>query len=52
MGGKFITEHYDAYGGSKPPLITHDAIDDRWLEKASVVHYCHEGKWIELTGAD
>ena len=52
VGEKFIMEHYEAYGGPKPPPITHDAIDDRWLEKASVVHYCHEGNWIKLTGAD
>ena len=52
VGKQFIMEHYQAYGGPKPPLITHDAIDDRWLEKASVVHYCHEGNWIKLTGAD
>jgi hypothetical protein len=52
VGKKFIIEHYKAYGGPKPPSITHDAIDDRWLEKASVVYYCHQGKWVELTGAD
>jgi hypothetical protein len=52
VGEKFIIDHYEAYGGPKPPPITHDAIDDRWLEKASVVHYCHQGKWVELTGAD
>lgn len=52
VGKKFIIEHYEAYGGPKPPPITHDAVDDMWLEKASVVHYCHKGKWIELTGAD
>lgn len=52
VGKKFINEHYEAYGGPKPPSITHDAIDDIWLEKASVVHYCHKGKWIKLTGAD
>jgi hypothetical protein len=52
VGEEFIIEHYEAYGGPKPPPITHDAIDDRWLEKASVVHYCHQGKWLKLTGAD
>jgi hypothetical protein len=52
VGKKFIVEHYKAYGGPKPPPITHDAIDDRWLEKGSVVHYCHQGEWVELTGAD
>ena len=52
VGEKFILEHYEAYGGVKPPPITHDAIEDRWLEKASVVRYCHQGEWLELTGAD
>jgi hypothetical protein len=52
VGKKFIIEHYEAYGGPKPPPITHDAINDIWLEKASVVHYCHKGKWVQLTGAD
>ncbi len=52
VGKKFIIEHYEAYGGPKPPPITHDAIEDKWLEKASVVHYCNKGKWVELTGAD
>ena len=52
VGEKFIMKHYETYGGPKPPPITHDAIDDGWLEKASVVHYCHQGKWLELTGAD
>jgi hypothetical protein len=52
VGKKFIIRHYEAYGGPTPPPITHDAIDDRWLEKASVVYYCHQEKWVELTGAD
>jgi hypothetical protein len=52
VGKKFIIEHYEAYGGPKPPPITHDAIEDMWLEKASIAHYCHKGNWIELTGAD
>ncbi len=52
VGEKYIREHYEAYGGPKPPSITHDAINDIYFEQASVVLYCHEGKWIELTGAD
>ena len=51
-GKKFIREAYEGYGGPKPPPITHDAIDDKYLEKASIVHYCYEGKWQQLTGAD
>jgi hypothetical protein len=52
VGEKYIREHYKAYGGPTPPLITHDAINDIFFEQASVVFFCHEGKWIELTGAD
>jgi len=52
VGEEFILRHHRAYGGPTPHPITHDAIDDRYLGKASVVHYCYEGKWIELTGAD
>jgi hypothetical protein len=48
----FILHHYEAYGGLKPPKITHLGISYEFLEKASVVHYCHKGKWLELTGAD
>lgn len=48
----FIVKHYQAYGGPKPPKITHLGINYEILEKASVVHYCHQGKWLELTGAD
>ena len=49
---KFIVDHYQAYGGPRPPNITHLGINYEFLEKASVVHYCHEGQWLELTGAD
>lgn len=49
---EFIDRHYKAYGGPKPPTITHLGIDYRYLQKSSVVHYCHRGRWLELTGAD
>lgn len=49
---KFIRDHYEAYGGPKPPQIFHLGINYEFLEKASVVHYCHQGRWQELTGAD
>ena len=52
VGKQFILSHHATYGGTTPPPITHDGIDDRFLGKASVVHYCHEGKWQLLTGAD
>lgn len=52
VGEKYIIEHYEAYGGNEPPKITHEAINDHYVEKSSIVRYCHEGKWLELTGAD
>lgn len=52
VGKQFIIEHYRAYGGPEPPSIDHQGIDDAFLEKASVVHYYHGGRWLELTGAD
>jgi hypothetical protein len=30
----------------------HNGINDAFTEKASTVHYCSEGKWIKLAGAD
>ena len=52
VGADLILDHYHAYGGSTPPPIDHQGINDAFLEKASIVHYFHEGKWLELTGAD
>jgi hypothetical protein len=49
---KYIYDHYKAYGGPKPPKITHDGIIDAYAEKASTVLYYHRGKWMELQGAD
>jgi len=53
VDGYYIWERYNAYGGNKPPdEITHEAINDHYLGKASMVHYCHKGNWISLTSAD
>lgn len=52
VGRDFITRHYDAYGGTKPPPLDHQGIDDAFVEKASVVWYLYGGKWLKLTGAD
>ncbi len=49
---KYIIQHYQAYGGIKPPKITHEAINDHYVEKSSIVKYCHNGRWVDLTGAD
>ena len=52
VGRDFIMRHYRAYGGTKPPAIDHQGIDDAFIEKASVVWYFYAGKWLKLTGAD
>ncbi len=52
VGRGYILSHYKEYGGRKPPGITHQGINDAYVEKASVVRYYHRGKWLELQGAD
>jgi hypothetical protein len=52
VGKKYILEHYDAYGGPKPPPMDHQGIDDAFVGKASIVLYFYKGKWLQLTGAD
>ena len=52
VGKEFILKHYEWYGGDKPPAITHHGIDDGFVGKSSMVHYCYKGKWLLLTGAD
>jgi hypothetical protein len=47
-----ILGYHKAFGGPTPPPISHQGIDDYFVGKASVVHYCSNGKWIEFTGAD
>ena len=51
-GKKYILDHYNWYGGPKPPPLDHQGIDDAFIGKASVVRYCHQGRWLELQGAD
>jgi hypothetical protein len=52
VGAKYITEHYDAYGGETPPPMDHKGIDDAFYGKASVVVYLYREKWLHLSGAD
>lgn len=33
-------------------VLNHWGIDDAFVEKASVIHYYHEGAWVMLQGAD
>ncbi|HEX7423505.1 MAG TPA: hypothetical protein VF311_06425 [Terriglobales bacterium] len=50
--GDYILRMHAAFGGAKPPPITHLGIDDEFLGKGSVVFYCDAGKWLQLTGMD
>ncbi len=52
VSGDLISKRYKRYGGLKPPSLDHQGIDDQFVEKASVVHYCHDGKWQRLIGSD
>jgi hypothetical protein len=49
---KYILDHYEAYGGPKPPPIDHNGLDEGFLGKGSATLYCYRGKWIVLQGAD
>ncbi len=49
---KYILDHYEAYGGAKPPPLEHLGINDGFAEKASQVWYCYGGRWRLLQGAD
>jgi len=52
VGREYILEHYGRYGGPKPPAIRHDAINDGFSGKASVVYYFDGRRWHQLQGAD
>ena len=52
VGRGYILEHSKAYGGTKPPAIDHQGINDLLYGKASEVLYFYRGKWLHLTGAD
>jgi hypothetical protein len=51
--GEYIRRQYKSYGGRKPPRsISHQGINDAFLEKASTVRYFYSDRWLELRGAD
>ena len=51
-GAKKIGAYHDAFGGpDKVPAITHAGLEVG-DEQASIIYFCQQGKWIELTGAD
>jgi hypothetical protein len=52
VGKAFIMEHYQAYGGPKPPPIDHQGINIGICDKASTVSYFYRKQWLTLTGSD
>lgn len=48
----YILQHYQRYGGTKPPPMDHQGVNDAFVEKGSAVLYFYRGKWLQLTGAD
>jgi hypothetical protein len=40
------------HGGALLPAVTHDGIEDLFVETGSSVWYWHDGQWFRLTGAD
>ena len=50
-GPKQMVATYRRYGEA-PPRVSHDAIEDMFLNKASVRYYCDSGTWRKLLGAD
>lgn len=52
-GRERTLKYHKEFGGTKPPPpLDHQGIDDAFAEKASVIHYFHDGEWLKLPGAD
>ena len=47
-----IRKSYAVFGGQELPPLDHDGLGDAFLEKASIIWYWYDSKWIQLTGAD
>jgi hypothetical protein len=48
----YILRMHEVFGGPAPPELEHEGIEEYFIEKASMVWYCHEGTWLTLTGID
>jgi hypothetical protein len=47
-----ICNYLARYGKESPIAVTHDGIEDCYLEKASSILYYDEGRWWPMEGAD
>jgi hypothetical protein len=52
VGAEVMRRYRRAGDGSPLPPLDHQGIEDAFVEKASLVWYWHEGKWLTLPGAD
>lgn len=52
VGEDFIIASFKEFGGPTPPPITHQGVEDAFMGKASSIHYCNNGEWVRLQGAD
>ena len=46
----YIMTMYKRFGGTEPPAIDHQGINDVFQGKGTTIRYCHDGRWLELTG--
>jgi len=46
----YIMKMYQRFGGTEPPPLDHQGINDIFEGKGTTIRYCHEGRWLELTG--
>jgi hypothetical protein len=51
-GKRHIMTSYQRFGGTKPPLIDHDGIEDGLDGKSSSINYLYRAKWIGWTSSD
>jgi len=49
---QYIVEHDREHTAPRPAAIDHSGINDAFVGKASSIHYCYNGKWFLLPGAD
>jgi hypothetical protein len=52
---KYILDHARAYAPEELkhlPRLDHNGVDVWACEKASVIYYFHQGRWLQLQGAD
>lgn len=47
-----VITHYRAHKLTGFLSPEHDSINDAFVEKGSIIHYCRAGQWIEIPGAD